>query len=104
MTPGRGQNGMEESATVTPGSRGEFFSPIERRGEVRNRAVLTELGEGISREVKNGEAEGDKIEEGEDTAAPHTKLAAHAHTRRERERAHEQRGDGIFICGFRGAM
>ena len=80
-----------------------FFPDRARgRGEKPSRA----LGEGISREVKNGEAEGDKIEEGEDTAAPHTKLAAHAHTRRERERerAHEQRGDGIFICGFRGAM
>ena len=83
MTPGRGQNGMEESATVTPGSRGEFFPPIERRGEVRNRAVLTELGEGISREVKNGEAEGDKIEEGEDTARQPAYQASRSHGERE---------------------
>jgi hypothetical protein len=67
-----------------------------------------------------GEAEGgDKIEEGEDTAAPpRTKPAAHAHTRRrgerersrvvEREREGRRTGNeaarGIFICGFRGAM
>jgi hypothetical protein len=84
MTPGP-RSERDESTTVTPGSRDEFIFPIERGGKVRNRAVLAELGEGISREVKNGEAEGDKIEEGEDTAAPHTKASrSRSHTEGER--------------------